>query len=293
MKAVMGVEPEGVPESALDLLAALQLEDLELTLVYACEPPVFNGGFGASFGVIQAEAAEAVQKHAHSQLDAFSQRAAEKGIRTESVLTYDAPAHALEATAERISADLVVAHGAHGNSPHAPVLGSVRRALLNSSHRSMLFAKAGPRRASGLRAVYATDHSPYAERCLARLLALRPKGIEELDVLTVYEPIETGPPAAHVSLENYEHLVRSAVAHHVHTLTEGVAARLRSAGYRSNALVRVGEPNLRIRQVMEETGADLLLLGAQGHGFLERLFVGSISHHQALHEPYPVLLLRE
>jgi hypothetical protein len=36
----------------------------------------------------------------------------------------------------------------------------------------------------------------------------------------------------------------------------------------------------------------LLILGAQGYGFWERLMVGSISFHQAIAEPHPVLILR-
>jgi nucleotide-binding universal stress UspA family protein len=43
---------------------------------------------------------------------------------------------------------------------------------------------------------------------------------------------------------------------------------------------------------MKETGAELLILGAQGHGFLERLTLGSTSFHQVMAEPYSVLVLR-
>ena len=36
----------------------------------------------------------------------------------------------------------------------------------------------------------------------------------------------------------------------------------------------------------------LMILGAQGHGFIERLLIGSTSLHQVAAEPYPVLVLR-
>lgn len=37
---------------------------------------------------------------------------------------------------------------------------------------------------------------------------------------------------------------------------------------------------------------ELLILGAQGHGFWERLTVGSVSFHQAIAESHSVLMLR-
>ena len=38
--------------------------------------------------------------------------------------------------------------------------------------------------------------------------------------------------------------------------------------------------------------ADLLVLGAQGHGFLERLTTGSVSLDQAVARPYSVIVMR-
>jgi nucleotide-binding universal stress UspA family protein len=43
---------------------------------------------------------------------------------------------------------------------------------------------------------------------------------------------------------------------------------------------------------MLDTQADILVMGAQGHGFVERVFIGSVSLHQALYEPYPVMIVR-
>jgi hypothetical protein len=43
---------------------------------------------------------------------------------------------------------------------------------------------------------------------------------------------------------------------------------------------------------MLDTKSDLLVLGAQGHGFLARLRMGSKSFHQVVSERYSVLVLR-
>jgi nucleotide-binding universal stress UspA family protein len=56
--------------------------------------------------------------------------------------------------------------------------------------------------------------------------------------------------------------------------------------------VERGDANAAIRTVMRQENADLLILGAQGHGFLDRLQHGSVSFHQVVAESYSVLLLR-
>jgi hypothetical protein len=43
---------------------------------------------------------------------------------------------------------------------------------------------------------------------------------------------------------------------------------------------------------MEESGATLVVLGAQGHGFLERVTAGSVSYAQAVKGKYDTLMLR-
>lgn len=53
-----------------------------------------------------------------------------------------------------------------------------------------------------------------------------------------------------------------------------------------------GHPNDVIRAEMTATGSELLLMGAQGHGFFHRLKFGSKSLHQVVSESYSVLILR-
>jgi nucleotide-binding universal stress UspA family protein len=43
---------------------------------------------------------------------------------------------------------------------------------------------------------------------------------------------------------------------------------------------------------MTEQNGDLLILGAQGHGFLHRIMLGSVALHQIAVEEYPVLIVR-
>jgi len=73
---------------------------------------------------------------------------------------------------------------------------------------------------------------------------------------------------------------------------EQVCERLRALGAQCESRVEEAHPNEAIQNAMKETEADLLILGAQGHGFWDRLAIGSISFHQAIAEPHSVLLLR-
>ena len=53
-----------------------------------------------------------------------------------------------------------------------------------------------------------------------------------------------------------------------------------------------GPVETAIETVMREEKADLLIVGAQGHGFLHRITAGSISFHFALRSPFHTLILR-
>jgi nucleotide-binding universal stress UspA family protein len=50
--------------------------------------------------------------------------------------------------------------------------------------------------------------------------------------------------------------------------------------------------NDAIKQTMQEFNAQLLIVGAHGHGFFERMMLGSIALHQVVAEPHSVLVLR-
>lgn len=53
-----------------------------------------------------------------------------------------------------------------------------------------------------------------------------------------------------------------------------------------------GLPIPSIREAMDETQSQLLILGAKGHGLIERISLGSVSYHFAVGERANLLLLR-
>ena len=53
-----------------------------------------------------------------------------------------------------------------------------------------------------------------------------------------------------------------------------------------------GRTNDVLNSVMEDSRADLLILGAHGHGFIKRLVVGSTTMHMVGNEPWNMLVIR-
>lgn len=57
-------------------------------------------------------------------------------------------------------------------------------------------------------------------------------------------------------------------------------------------LVVVGDPGETICSVADRVAADVVVMGSHGHGWLQRVLIGSVSHHVLEHAPCPVLVMR-
>lgn len=57
-------------------------------------------------------------------------------------------------------------------------------------------------------------------------------------------------------------------------------------------LVETGDPGPTICEVAARIGADVVVIGSHGHGWLQRVLIGSVSNHVLHHAPCPVLVMR-
>jgi len=73
----------------------------------------------------------------------------------------------------------------------------------------------------------------------------------------------------------------------LHRTVEGLGSR---AGIESR--IEGGDPATAICEVAQEAGADVIVIGSRGHGFLRRALLGSVSTHVIHHAPCPVLVVR-
>jgi len=281
-------------EPAVRLLGRLQFADAVVDTVHVVELPALLS-LATTDSRLGAELTDTVQEEEEkSRRDgaAVAARLRAEGATpgSTSVLFGNGVAAQLDAYADRASAALI-AVGSHGKGPAlAFFTGSVGRGLVIGSHHSLLIVKGWQAETGRIRAVFATDHSEYADRCVDVLLDLAPQGISHLTVLTAYplravRTIETFLPAG--VGDPVEWVRKDLEQRNAH-----VIQRLAPLGCEMDSQVRDGAVTEAIPRVLQETGADLLILGAKEHGFLERLDEGSTSLHEAMTEAKSVLVLR-
>jgi len=208
------------------------------------------------------------------------------------------PAQMLMQHADGVHADLLAV-----NAPQdGPLLGflnsSVARDLVIGARESVLLARgdATMKNTSShpIRAVLATDHSLYMDHCVEQLIQFCPHGLEHLTVLTAYPRVELErlqPYLAHLSVDLTGAMERD-LEERNRSLVRRIADAFRPLGTCVTSQVSDKPADSAITHVMEETAADLLILGAQGHTLLERLTLGSVSFHQAMTARCSVLVLR-
>jgi nucleotide-binding universal stress UspA family protein len=185
----------------------------------------------------------------------------------------------------------LIAVGSSGKSPlRSFFMGSVGRGILIGAYQSILIARGGSAERGPVRAVLATDHSPYANRCIEALLRLAPRGISHLTVVTVFpkDKMEALLPF----LPDFVLDPAEWVEQGLERRNREVIEKLKPLGCDAASRVEDGEVHDSLRKVMKDARADLLIPGAQGHGFVERVTLGSVSFHEAMSEPHSVLVLR-
>ncbi len=60
----------------------------------------------------------------------------------------------------------------------------------------------------------------------------------------------------------------------------------------SEHLLETGDPGATVCEVAARIGADVVVIGSHGKGWLQRVLIGSVSNHVLHHAPCPVLVMR-
>jgi nucleotide-binding universal stress UspA family protein len=257
-------------------------------LVFTVEPVLPDGGFlpdTSTSPIVEIQNERRIQGEA--RVAELAKELEGLGVACTSVTRLGNPAHEITVVAREQVADLVVAGSQHKGSLESFIMGSVTRALVSESRLSILVGKSPLKAKDKLDAVFATDHSDYATQCLDLLLRQAPKG---LDKITVVSADTSDPGLADVlRTENPEGLGPEQV---LERKNEAVCARLRPIATSVDSIVLKGRVNDVLNAAMEQTRADLLILGAHGKGFLERIVMGSTAMYMVANAPWNVLVLR-
>lgn len=293
MRLLFGIDSSGAYPPAIHLAANLAFPNPEADLIHVVESVLPDGTFpnlGAEHPLMQIHAQK--EEEGRAALDAAEEQLRSAGIPARKFLERGDVARDMIEHADKEKCDLIVARTSHKGYYGSLFFGSVAKGLLIGARQSLLIAKGEDMSSKKLRVVFATDHSPYCDRCVDALAAMAPQGIEHLTVMTANQMNATLATSWLSGWSDYGAASPTWVRETLQERNQDVVERLAPLNAHCDSVIVDGHPNDAIRQVMEGRGADLLIVGAQGHGFLDRLVVGSKSFHQVISEPYSVLVLR-
>ncbi len=294
MKILLGVDIEGSYESALQWVVQLRFREPEVLLMTVLEPvsPLVVGVLAPMPEEIALQSLQAQEQAAQQVLQRAQDALTAAGIPATPLIRRGHASTELLRAADENGVELIALGSKGRRGWRAWLLGSTGRAAVTHAHQSVLIAHQPPISEKPLQAVVATDHSEYNRRCLQKLLAFAPAGIQKLLLTTAFE----------LDSEMLEILARTTpalkeagnewVIEQLHERNRELCEQLRPLGAGCESLVVEGATIPALRTVLTDTGAQLLILGAKGHSLLERLTLGSISHHFATAESYNLLILR-
>ncbi|NBQ54040.1 MAG: universal stress protein [Proteobacteria bacterium] len=293
MRIVLGVSSPENHVHAMQLLAALRFPKSEIHAVHAVDrlagPEYFglppgSGDVAARIEAMQQEGAEAELRDAAARLENLGLRA----IRREVLGGF--PGSAVCTYSDSVKADLI----ALGWEKHGPVegllAGSVARSVVVHAKQSILLAK-HPHEDKPVSCVLATDHSPYMNECIQRFISWHPAGIANITILSAF-PHRMASTLGQL-MPDMAVNIRPWVEQQLIEKNESLMRKITDLGPVVTDSIVTREPvHKAIADTMRERSADLLIIGAHGHGFFGRAMLGSVSYPQAITEPHSVLILR-
>jgi nucleotide-binding universal stress UspA family protein len=311
MEIIIGVESSGTvtPQGTatppvLALLERMDFPEAKETLLHVV-PPVATSMWNLD-PLLGGEEVERCEQLAVARAEEYIASLI-VGTEAESKVVVGQPAGTMLSEAKQRGVDIIAVNASGQGTLEALFTGSVARALVAGTTKSVLLAR--PTETVGsLRVVLATDHSGYMDSCVEALAQMAPRGIGHLTILTVYpellsytytEPLspsvnirqsEIAYDASDNSVGGETHPTMEERSQHI---IEKLRGALGSPETVFDTQVIPGKPSEIITQAMLDTKADLLILGAKGHSVIERLVLGSVSFDQAIGQhPYSVLILR-
>ncbi|HYX33107.1 MAG TPA: universal stress protein [Oligoflexus sp.] len=293
MRVVLGVHHLPSAHQALQAVLELGFNDLEVRPTHVMEHVGSTLGkylLTVTESDYYAQYMQNEQLKAQELLSSFEKELQARGIQSHARLREGHVVNELMAEAQESQAELVaVTLKAQETLGHF-FFGSVGRKMIFQCPTSFFVYKPWDAPETLKRAVFATDHSVFAQKALERLIRMRPQGIEHIAVLTAYPQNLTSALAPFVSQLGLD--VSRWVEDKLYEENQAVVKRLQQEGFHAVAEVR-GEPiHEAIESSLKHQEAGLLILGAQGHGMLEGLSLGSVAAHQVLHTRHSVLVVR-
>lgn len=289
MKVILGIDTKEAYKPALDLLAKLRFDGLHVTLFHVAPSVCPITGADAR---VDAEYTKVVQNIGLAALDDAQTEANSRNVPNQTRLVFGRAADEMMREADAQGADLVAICATHRGELTSSALGSATCALAIGGSASLLVAKGAAPTSDRFTVVLATDNSPAAQHWIERFIALGPKGIDRLHVLSAYEVDDVAAVAAHMNLSMLGGDVERWLQEAMTAKTDVAVKRLAEAGFNVTSEVVNAPAADAIHRAMKSHRADLLVIGAHGALELPGARIGSIALHEIVVEEYPVLLVR-
>lgn len=288
VRIVAGIDFENYP-FALSLLERLRFASAEVRLMHVIESVMPDQSFpeldsAHPLSVLMAEH----EQQGKAELTKAVEMIGSGGYSVSTGISRGNPARCLIEYAKESSADIIAVGSAQKGAWASLFFGSVTKALTASAEQSILVAKSHPRSKDGIRAVFAVDHSDYCNRCVDRFIEWNAHGVWHVTVVNAPEHANL---LGHHAIDGGQ-LLKPEIETRMDELNANVCEKLQHAGIECDYRLVHDHPNQAIEATMEATDSDLLILGARGHGFWDRIRLGSVSHHQVVATPHNVLVVR-
>lgn len=236
-----------------------------------------------------------IRAEARPKLEAQKASLEAQGFKVSIEMPTGLPAQSLNEVARCRGAGLIVI-GSHGKSVwREAVLGCVTCAVVHHARYPTLLLNVALKEgmATGtcrlqatqlLRHVlFPTDFSEISERACGYLERLAPRGVSQATILSALDV-----PGHDAYPPGYQEIAEDAARQ----LLAKSKQRLLEAGIpKVNDRFDQGHPLPAILQVLESQDISLIVMGTQGKGFIQELFLGSLAHNVSRLAPCPVLLI--
>lgn len=292
VKVIAGIDYEEY-KAALAFLTQLRFPEAEVRLLHVIESVFPNLSIESipDEHPVMAYFRE-MERVGKAELASAEQQLKDSGYSVSQSLLRGWLSKTLVQQADEMGADLIAVGSGNQGAWASLFFGSVSKALSSSANQSILVAKEMPVSKGALTAVLATDHSEYCNKCIDEFLTWNARGIERVMVVTASDTrIPPDIPEANLDTDLIGDLT-AVFETELARKNEALCGKLSAAGIECSSLVLPDHPNAAIDKAMNDANADLLIMGARGHGFWDRLRLGSVSHHQVVATPHNVLVIR-
>ncbi|OGP75055.1 MAG: hypothetical protein A2Y80_01965 [Deltaproteobacteria bacterium RBG_13_58_19] len=238
---------------------------------------------------------ERLRAEAEPRLQAQAESLAAQGFTVCREMPSGLPAYAINEAARRYCADLIMVGPQETSRWQERILGSVAGAVLHRAEQPVLLLKASVKEemAPGTCRVQATellrhvlfptDFSEIADRACAYVEGLAEKGLGQVTVLHALDV-----PGGEAYPPGFQEMAEAEARDSLTAWQE----RLRKAGIpRVQALFDPGHPLPAILKMLAAQDISLIVMGTQGKGFIQEIFLGSVAHNVSRLAPCPVLLI--